>query len=136
MSAREHLSAAAVDALPAVRPRGSLHRILTMVAILALLTAIIAATAGGYWLKIFTASFAVALAAAGTGLLYGRLGLISLCQYALVGIGGWVTLRVFHAWHPPFESPCWPAGSRPASSACSGACRPFACAASIWRWRR
>lgn len=103
MSARDHLSAAAVEALPAVRPRGSLHRILTMVAILALLTATIAATAGGYWLKIFTAAFALALAAAGTGLLYGRLGLISLCQYALVGIGGWVTLRVFHAWHPPFE---------------------------------
>jgi branched-chain amino acid transport system permease protein len=29
--------------------------------------------------------------------------LISLCQFALVGIGGWVTLRVYHAFHLPFE---------------------------------
>lgn len=103
MSAREHVSAPPVEALGAARPQSALQRILAMAASLAALTAIIALGAGGYWLKIFTAAFAVALAAAGTGLLYGRLGLISLCQYALVGIGGWVTLRVFHAFHPPFE---------------------------------
>jgi branched-chain amino acid transport system permease protein len=103
MSARDEVSSAPVDALRAARPRGAAYRIVTMVAILAVLTAVIAAAASGYWLKIFTASFAVALAAAGTSLLYGRLGLISLCQYALVGVGGWVTLRVFHAFHPPFE---------------------------------
>jgi branched-chain amino acid transport system permease protein len=74
-----------------------------MVATLAIVASIIVLTAGGYWLSIFTSSFAIALAAAGTGLLYGRLGLISLCQYALVGIGGWVTLRVYHAFHLPFE---------------------------------
>ncbi|HUN52586.1 MAG TPA: branched-chain amino acid ABC transporter permease, partial [Candidatus Sulfotelmatobacter sp.] len=85
------------------RSRRPGFNLLTMAAVVAALTIIIATTAGGYWLEIFTASFAVALAAAGTGLLYGRLGLISLCQYALVGIGGWVSLRVYHAFHPPFE---------------------------------
>jgi branched-chain amino acid transport system permease protein len=82
---------------------GTYGSLLAMVATLAVLAAIIVLTAGGYWLSIFTSSFAIALAAAGTGLLYGRLGLISLCQFALVGIGGWVTLRIYHAFHPPFE---------------------------------
>ena len=82
-------------------PRG-IHPLMTMAAVLALLTGVIAASAGGYWLSVFTASFAIALATAGTGLLYGRLGLVSLCQYALVGIGGWIALRIDYAFHPPF----------------------------------
>jgi branched-chain amino acid transport system permease protein len=73
-----------------------------MIVSLAILTTVIAATAGGYWLTIFTASFAIALATSGTGLLYGRLGLVSLCQFALVGIGGWITLRIYYEFHPPF----------------------------------
>jgi branched-chain amino acid transport system permease protein len=103
MSAPENVTAAPVRTAPGARARGAGSTLVPMAAALAGLTAIIALTAGGYWLSIFTSSFAIALAAAGTGLLYGRLGLISLCQYALVGIGGWVTLRVYHAFHPPFE---------------------------------
>jgi branched-chain amino acid transport system permease protein len=89
--------------LASVNLHGTHRAVLAMVATLAVLAAIIALIAGGYWLSIFTSSFAIALAAAGTGLLYGRLGLISLCQFALVGIGGWVTLRTYHAFHLPFE---------------------------------
>jgi branched-chain amino acid transport system permease protein len=89
--------------IPRVDLRGTKGTVLIMITTLAVLTTIIALTAGGYWLSIFTSSFAIALAAAGTGLLYGRLGLISLCQFALVGIGGWITLRVYHLFHPPFE---------------------------------
>ena len=59
--------------------------------------------AGGYWLINLTAAYATMLALMGTNLLYGQLGLVSLAQFALVGIGGWVTLRLFHAFHPPFE---------------------------------
>ena len=55
------------------------------------------------WLRILTSAAIYALAAAGTALLYARLGLVSLCQFALVGVGGWVTLRIGHAFHPPFE---------------------------------
>jgi branched-chain amino acid transport system permease protein len=78
------------------------HPMLTMIVSLAVLTAIIAVSAGGYWLTIFTASFSIALATSGTGLLYGRLGLVSLCQFALVGIGGWITLRIYYEFNPPF----------------------------------
>ncbi len=29
--------------------------------------------------------------------------MVSLCQFALVGVGGWATLRVWHAFHLPVE---------------------------------
>jgi branched-chain amino acid transport system permease protein len=82
--------------------RSRIHPLVSMIACLAVLTGLIAASAGSYWLAIFTSSFAIALATAGTGLLYGRLGLVSLCQFALVGIGGWITLRLYFAFHLPF----------------------------------
>lgn len=90
-------------AVPAQKHRDNLREFASMAAVLSALSICIALGAGGYWLSIFTAAFANALAAAGVGLLYGRLGLVSLCQYALVGIGGWITLRLYHAFHPPFE---------------------------------
>ncbi len=88
---------------PARKHRDDVRQFTSMAAVLAVLSACVALGAGGYWLSIFTAAFANALTAAGVGLLYGRLGLVSLCQYALVGIGGWITLRLYHAFHPPFE---------------------------------
>lgn len=60
--------------------------------------------ANAYWVKTLTTSLALAIAAAGVGLLYGQLGLVSLCQYALLGVGGWVALRVGHGWQWPFEA--------------------------------
>ncbi|MBI5722289.1 MAG: branched-chain amino acid ABC transporter permease [Burkholderiales bacterium] len=59
--------------------------------------------ANAYWIKTLTSSLALATAAAGVALLYGQLGLVSLCQYALLGVGGWVALRVGHGLHWPFE---------------------------------
>lgn len=67
------------------------------------LTIIIAVFAGGFWLSTLTSTFAITLASAGIGVLYGRLGLVSLCQYALIGVGGWVALRTHFAFHWPFE---------------------------------
>jgi ABC-type branched-subunit amino acid transport system ATPase component len=59
--------------------------------------------ANSYWLSAATSAVALSLSVAGLAILYGQLGLVSLCQFALVGVGGWVTLRVGHAFHPPFE---------------------------------
>ncbi len=56
--------------------------------------------ANAYWISTLTSAFALALACAGTGLLYGQLGLVSLCQYALLGVGGWIALRLGHAGLP------------------------------------
>jgi len=60
-------------------------------------------TANAYWLTAMTAAVALSLAVAGIGILYGQLGLVSLCQFALIGVGGWVTLRLGHGWQLPFE---------------------------------
>lgn len=49
---------------------------------------------GSFWLKTFTAAAIYALAAVGVGILYGRLGLVSLANFALLGVGAWVSLRL------------------------------------------
>ena len=59
--------------------------------------------AGGQWLKIFTSTTAFALAAMGAGFMYARLGMVSLAQVGLMGLGGWITLRLNHAYGFPFE---------------------------------
>ena len=59
--------------------------------------------ASSYWLRVLTASAILALGSLATGILYAQLGMVSLCQFALVGIGGWVALRSWHALHWPFE---------------------------------
>lgn len=59
--------------------------------------------ANAYWMKTLTSSVALSVAAAGVAVLYGQLGLVSLCQYALLGLGGWVALRISHGLHLPFE---------------------------------
>jgi len=65
--------------------------------------AVVMLTANAYWLTAMTAAVALSLSVTGIGILYGQLGLVSLCQFALVGVGGWVTLRLGHAWALPFE---------------------------------
>lgn len=57
---------------------------------------------GSAWLSVFTGALIFAIPAAGIGVLYGRLGLVSLAGYALVGVGGWVSLRLYFLWHLPF----------------------------------
>ena len=77
-------------------------RAIAVVAVVGLISGIIAATCGGYWLSNFTQAYCMVLTLLGCALLYGQLGLVSLCQWALVGVGGWVSLRVYHSFHPPF----------------------------------
>jgi len=64
---------------------------------------IVALGANGYWISSLTSAAAIALAASGAGLLYGQLGLVSLCQYSLLGVGGWVALRLGFAFELAFE---------------------------------
>jgi branched-chain amino acid transport system permease protein len=75
-----------------------------IIACIAPLAVVVALTAGGFWLSALTSVLAISLAALGAGLLYGHLGLVSLCQYALVGVGGWAALRLQFAFDLPFEA--------------------------------
>ena len=86
------------------RERRAAHLgLLRMVLVVLAVGAMVPLLANAYWIKTLTSSLALAIAAAGVALLYGQLGLVSLCQYALLGLGGWVALRVGHGLHWPFE---------------------------------
>ncbi len=56
-----------------------------------------------YWLNTFSTVAALALAAGTVALLYGQLGMVSLAQFALSGVGGWFCLRLVHGTGMPFE---------------------------------
>ena len=59
--------------------------------------------ADAFWIKVALSSVIYTLAASGTALLYARLGLVSLAQVALVGVGGWVMLRLSYLMPLPTE---------------------------------
>ncbi|MCP3473121.1 ABC transporter permease [Bradyrhizobium sp. CCGUVB1N3] len=96
------------DDIRSVSVRGN-SRLGTLVGIVAgVIIALVVALAtpelaSSYWLRVLTASLILALGSLATGILYAQLGMVSLCQFALVGVGGWVALRTWHAIHWPFE---------------------------------
>jgi branched-chain amino acid transport system permease protein len=77
-------------------------RIAAIFVVIIAISGVIALTSGGYWLSNFTQAYCMILALTGCAVLYGQLGLVSLCQWALVGVGGWISLRFYHYFHPPF----------------------------------
>ncbi|MBS0441621.1 MAG: branched-chain amino acid ABC transporter permease [Proteobacteria bacterium] len=103
---------------PAVRDyqRQQRRGLWSMAAALLLVAVLLALLCNSYWLKTFTSALTLSIAVAGTALLYGQLGLVSLCQYALVAVGGWVALRLSHGLGLPFEL-CVLAGGLSASAA-------------------
>lgn len=84
-------------------PARRMRNIANMCLFIAILTGLVLLLSGTFWTTVFTSSFAMAIAVAGVGMLYGQLGLVNLAQFALVGVGGWVALRISHAFHIPFE---------------------------------
>ena len=79
-----------------------LARLLPVAVVLLFLAWWIPAYFSSYWLRTFTAAVVYSLAALGVGLLYGRLGLVSLANFALLGVGAWVSLRLsLHDPHLP-----------------------------------
>jgi branched-chain amino acid transport system permease protein len=59
--------------------------------------------AGGQWLNVFISMACFALAVAGCAFMYARMGMVSLTQVGLMGVGGWVTLRLNYLFDFPFE---------------------------------
>lgn len=84
--------------MPKITPSGWAGTLFFAVMILAL-----PALSGGQWIKIFTSTSCFIIAAAGVAFMYARLGMVSLGQVALMGVGGWVMLRMNHAFALPFE---------------------------------
>ena len=75
--------------------------VLVLAAVLAV--AVLPSMMGGQWLQIITSTACFAIAAAGVGFMYARLGMVSLAQVGLMGVGGWVMLRLNHGFDLPFE---------------------------------
>jgi branched-chain amino acid transport system permease protein len=57
---------------------------------------------GGDWIGTFTSVAIYSVVAAGLGVLYGRVGMISLCQIGLLGLGTWIGARLAYATDLPF----------------------------------
>ncbi len=55
------------------------------------------------WVSVFTSTACFTLAVAGVAFMYARLGMVSLTQVGLMGVGGWVTLRLNYWLDLPFE---------------------------------
>jgi branched-chain amino acid transport system permease protein len=56
----------------------------------------------GRWLQTMTSVAIYSIATLGLGLLIGRAGMVSLCQFPLVAVGAWVALRLDYAASLPF----------------------------------
>ena len=54
-------------------------RTAAIVVVVGAVSGVIALTCGGYWLSNFTQAYCMTLAVLGCALLYGQLGLVSLC---------------------------------------------------------
>ena len=56
-----------------------------------------------YWLRTLISATALAVGSLSVSLLFAQLGMVSLAQYGLLGVGGWFALRVSHGLGVPFE---------------------------------
>ncbi len=63
------------------------------------------------WVKVVTSAVIFSLAAAGISVLFAQLGLINLAQVALIGLGGWVALRLNYGTAIPFTVIVFMAGT-------------------------
>ncbi len=82
--------------------RSTAIRALVIAALLAFVLFLVPGLIGVYWEKILTAVAIYSVVALGLNLLYGRVGMVSLCQIALLAIGAWAAARILYATAIPF----------------------------------
>jgi branched-chain amino acid transport system permease protein len=82
--------------------RGSAARAVAVAALLLFVVVAVPQFVGADWITTFTSVAIYSVAALGFGILYGRVGMISLGQVALLTIGCWVGARLAYATSLPF----------------------------------
>jgi branched-chain amino acid transport system permease protein len=92
-----------VTGLGAVRiERNTIVRAVVIAALFAVAMFAVPELIGVYWVKILTAAAIYSITALGLGVLYGRVGMVSLCQIALLAVGAWTATRILYATSLPF----------------------------------
>jgi branched-chain amino acid transport system permease protein len=56
-----------------------------------------------YWLRTLISVSALTVASLSVSVLFAQLGMVSLAQFGLLGVGGWFALRISHGLGVPFE---------------------------------
>ncbi|MGQ0682123.1 branched-chain amino acid ABC transporter permease [Bradyrhizobium sp.] len=64
---------------------------------------VLPATLSDYWLRTLISASALTIASLSVSLLFAQLGMVSLAQFGLLGVGGWFALRISHGVGVPFE---------------------------------
>jgi len=82
--------------------RPLLVRLLVIAGLLAITLFLFPATLGADWINTFTSVAIYSVVAAGLVVLYGRVGMISLGQIAILAIGTWIATRLSFATDLPF----------------------------------
>jgi branched-chain amino acid transport system permease protein len=82
--------------------RGTVVRAAVAVTLLAIAIFVLPHIAGSDWITTFTSVAIYSVVALGFGILYGRAGMISLGQVALLTIGCWIGTRLAYATGLPF----------------------------------
>jgi branched-chain amino acid transport system permease protein len=73
-----------------------------MIAAFLFVALVLGPMAGGDWMSTFGSMAIYSVVAAGLGVLYGRVGMISLCQIGLLALGTWFGSRIAFATSLPF----------------------------------
>ena len=107
MTATQDLSGAemalAAPAPPHARPSLAVTvRLIAVAAIFVFALFGVPALTDSYWLQIMMSVAIYSIVTLGLGVLIGRVGMVSLCQFVLVAIGAWVALRLDYLWNIPF----------------------------------
>jgi len=91
-----------VTSISELLDRGTVVRAAVAVTLLAIAIFLFPHIAGSDWITTFTSVAIYAVVALGFGILYGRAGMISLGQVALLTIGCWIGTRLAYATGLPF----------------------------------
>jgi branched-chain amino acid transport system permease protein len=84
------------------RDLGSPVRLLIITALVVFILIGLPELLSTYWLQIMTSVVIYSSVTLGLGLLIGRVGMVSLCQIALLSLGAWIALRLDYAVNMPF----------------------------------
>jgi len=85
--------------------RARLRRPAVILALLLFALLILPALLSTFWVQILTSVAIYSIVTLSLSLLMGRVGLVSLCQIALLAVGGWVALRLGFGFGPALPFP-------------------------------